>query len=361
MSDTIHDRDDVVAGRYKVLEYVGEGGMQEVYRAKDELLAREVALRTPKNSSAKKRFERSAIMSARINHANVAKTMDYMETSKRPYLIEEFVTGRDLADIMASFYTALDPYLVAGAFHRLAKGLAASHHAKVVHRDLKPSNVMIVGGEDFVELKITDFGIAKMAEQEIDEAAKGGAESLTASKTALGAIPYMAPEAIKASGEAGHPSDVWSAGAMVYELISGKKPFGMGYMAIPEILKADPPSMPRILTAKAQFRLLGEQIFEIILRCLAKDPSDRPTADSLVKVCEQLCYSLAPREFGRVRSYGSANWGFIAPLSGKDVFFHNDSIYGEQRFDIGDLVWFARHVGGGADRAFPLIKVKPGE
>jgi serine/threonine-protein kinase len=357
VSDKIHVVGDVIGDRYEILAYVGEGGMQEVYRAKDLLLSREVALKVPKNASAKKRFKRSAVVSARVNHANVAKTLDYVSTPQRPYLIEEFIDGRDFGEILQVFYKALDPHLVARVLHRLAKGLAGSHHAGVVHRDLKPSNVMVVGGEMFKEVKITDFGIAKMAEQEIDEAAKGGDASLTASKTALGAIPYMAPEAIRATGEAGMASDIWSIGAMTYEQLCGSRPFGAGWMAIPAILKADPPTVPAIVREKPQFWSLGEPIFEIILSCLAKEPEDRPTADELVAKCEQLCYSLADREFGTVKVYSKPSYGFITPLAGKDVFFHNDSIYGERRLKIGDMVWFGRHAGGGADRAFPLLKV----
>jgi eukaryotic-like serine/threonine-protein kinase len=358
VSGTIHVAGDLVGERYEVLAYVGEGGMQEVYRAKDLLLSREIALKAPKNASAEKRFKRSAVVSARVNHVNVAKTLDYVSTPKRPYLIEEFVEGRDLGEILKSVYRVLDPHLVARVLHRLAKGVAASHHAGVVHRDLKPSNVMVVGGETFQEVKITDFGIAKMAEQEIDEAVKGGDASLTASKTALGAIPYMAPEAIKATGQAGMASDIWSIGAMAYEQLCGARPFGVGWMAIPDILKADPPKVPTFVREKTQFWSLGEPIFEIILSCLAKDPENRPVADQLVAKCEQLCYSLAEREFGTVKVYSKPSYGFITPLVGREVFFHNESIYGERRFEIGDTVWFARHAGGGADRAFPLLKLR---
>ena len=297
-------------------------------------------------------------MSARVNHANVAKTLDYVTEIKRPYLVEEYIEGKDLGKILPTIYKALDPHLTGRVLHRLAKGLAASHHAGVVHRDLKPSNVMVVGGEMFREVKITDFGIAKMAEQEIDEAAKGGDASLTASKTALGAIPYMAPEAIEAAGQAGMPSDIWSIGAMGYEQLCGRRPFGAGWMAIPEILKGDPPEIPAFVRQKAQFWSLGEPIVEIILSCLAREPADRPTANQLVGKCEQLCYSLAEREFGTVKVYWKPSYGFITPLAGKEVFFHNNSIYGEKRFQVGDAVWFARHAGGGADRAFPLLKVR---
>ena len=358
MKGTLHNVADVIGGRYQILAYVGEGGMQEVYRARDLLLSRDVALKAPKNTSATKRFERSAVVSARVNHSNVAKTLDYFSIFKQQYLIEEFIEGRDLADILGATYKALDPHLAARVLHRLAKGLAASHHAGVVHRDLKPSNIMVVGGEQFNEIKITDFGIAKMAEREIDEAAKGGTASLTASKTALGAIPYMAPEAVKAAGGTGMASDVWSVGAMMYQVVSGVYPFGVGWMAIPKILNAERPEVPRILKEKAQFWALGEQILDIVLCCLSKESADRPTADRLVSQCERLCYSLADREFGRVKVYRKPTWGFITSTTGSDVFFHNDSIYGGRRFSVGDTVWFGRHAGEGADRAFPLLKVE---
>jgi eukaryotic-like serine/threonine-protein kinase len=80
-----------------------------------------------------------------------------------------------------------------------------------------------------------------------------------------------------------------------------------------------------------------------------------------VPKCEQLCYSLAEREFATVKIYSKPSYGFTAPLTGKDIFFHNDSIYGERRFKIGDMVWFARHAGGGSDQAFPLLKVRSNE
>jgi serine/threonine-protein kinase len=96
VSDTIHVVGDVIGDRYEILAYIGEGGMQEVYRAKDLLLSREVALKAPKNESARKRFKRSAAVSAKVNHANVAKTLGLCVDAQAADLIEEFVDGRDL-------------------------------------------------------------------------------------------------------------------------------------------------------------------------------------------------------------------------------------------------------------------------
>ncbi len=214
--------------------------MQIVYGAMDRVLKREVALKTPKNDSAKKRFRQSAIASARVNHPNVAKTLDYFEENHRQYLVEELIDGTDLDKALLKRIKFLDTYLAARVFHYLAKGLAASHHACVIHRDLKPTNVMVTGGFQLSSIKITDFGIAKMADEEIAEAVEGGGESISASSTVVGALPYMAPEAINTPREVGKPADIWSVGAMMFELLTGMKPFGSGLKAVRKIEEAVP-------------------------------------------------------------------------------------------------------------------------
>jgi serine/threonine-protein kinase len=357
LTGALHKASDTIGARYKVLSYVAEGGMQEVYLAEDLLLNRQVALKAPKNESAKKRFQRSAIVSARVNHANVAKTLDYLETDERAYLIEEFIEGDDLGNVMKAYFEVLDPYIAARTFHHLSKGLAASHHAGVVHRDLKPSNIMVVGGEKFLNLKITDFGIAKMAEEELAEAVKGE-ESFSASQTALGALPYMAPEAINSMPDVGKPADVWSLGAVMFELIAGSKPFGVGYKAVPAILKAVVPNLPVSVLRNTQFRRFAEELHGLIKLCLVADPAKRLTADELVQKCKMLCYSVGSREFGTISRFDNPAWGFIQPLSGKGVFFNVASIFGDRKIAVGDTVWFERHEGEGNDRAFPILKVK---
>ena len=131
--------------------------------------------------------------------------------------MEEFIAGRDLQKVLVREFELIEPYLAARVFHHLCKGLAAAHHAGVMHRDLKPSNLMVVGSAKLDQVKITDFGIAKMAEEELVEAAEGGESSITGSKTMVGALPYMAPEAISTPKQAGQPADIWAAGAMLYE------------------------------------------------------------------------------------------------------------------------------------------------
>lgn len=356
MTGVLHNSDDLVGGRYMIEAYIGQGGMQEVYRARDNLLERVVALKSPKGPSAEKRFQRSAVVSAKVNHANVAKTLDYFEDGDRPYLIEELVEGCNLSEFRREHVPMLDPYAVARVLHHLAKGVQASHHADVIHRDLKPSNVMVLGGARFTDVKITDFGIAKLAETEIGDAVEGGTDALTASATALGALPYMSPEMIEEFKSAGKPSDIWALGAMSFELLTGSKPFGDGYKAVPKIQAAKVPDLPAKATARIQFSSLARSIYEIVCQCLSKDPSTRPDADALVQACGSLCYTSADRIFGEILSLEYGSYGFIRPEHGlSDVFFHAQSAYADTPITPGQRVWFSKYPGTPRDRAFPLV------
>lgn len=357
MKNVLHGVGDIIGGRYEITGEIGQGGMQEVYRARDKLLAREVALKVPKNSSAEKRFKRSAVLSAKVNHANVAKTLDYVEEKKRFYLIEEIIDGCDLSEILSDYVPRLDPYITARVLHHLAKGVAASHHANVVHRDLKPSNVMVVGGPAILAFKITDFGIAKMTEKEIGDAVEGGSAGLTASQTALGALPYMAPEMIEDMKNAGKPADVWALGAMAFELLTGSRPFGQGYKAVPAIVNAKLPELPSDLQRNPQYASLAKEIYGIIQQCIKKNADERIGADAVVAACETLCYAVSSREFGTIYSLNYNRHGFIRSddTSKPDVFYHIDSVYGSGSVSVGQRVWFSRFPGSPRERGFPIV------
>lgn len=352
---TISRVGQVIADRYKIEDFIGEGGMQYVYRAHDMLLGRKVALKTPKNNSATKRFRRSAIVAAKVNHHNVAKTLDYVKVNQDRYLIEELIEGSDLQVALMQRTRFLDPYLAACVFSQLARGLSAAHHAGVIHRDLKPTNVMISGGYSVRELKITDFGIAKMADEELSEAAKGGTATLTSSQTAVGALPYMAPEAIDTPDQVGPPADVWSIGAMFYHLLTGEFPYGKGLRAVRNILSNDLAPAPDFIKANAQYRSLVDELLDISTSCLKSDPAKRPTADQLVERCELLCYSKSPRYEGGIKNIYYGAYGFISRPSEADVFFNQDSVYGPERAAQGDSVCFSMYEGGGAWRAHPVV------
>lgn len=346
---------DIVGGRYRVKSYLSEGGMQFVYVARDQLTERLVALKTPKNPSATKRFRRSAIVAAQVNHPNVAKTLDYVREGDARFLIEELIEGKDLKKALLEKASFLDPYLVAKILHHLAKGVAAAHHAGVVHRDLKPTNIMLVGDYSLTELKITDFGIAKMASEELQEAVEGGEESMTTSATAVGALPYMAPEAIETPSNVGPRADIWSIGAMTHHLLCGDYPFGQGLRAVPKIVAAVPPQTPPFVLANPQFAPLAGEILEIALSCLVKEPDRRPTADELVQRCSQLCYTSSPRIIGTVNNFMHNAFGFISTSKG-NVFYHKECVFGPLP-DIGDEVLLASYDGGYAPRALPVMKL----
>lgn len=347
---------DPIAGRYQIKKWIGAGGMQNVYLAQDLLFNREVAVKTPKDGAPVGRFEKSAVLSAKVNHINVAKTLDYVEDQGVPYLVEEFVDGQDFSKFFPSIVPMMPPSACARIFHQLARGLAASHHAGVAHRDLKPSNIMVVNGPKLTSVKITDFGIAKMAEAEIGEWAEVGKGGTTSSKTVLGAIPYMAPESITKFSDASYPADVWAIAAISYQLLSGHPPFGSGLLSIPAILKGDAPELPSAVGG-IQFKSLGIELYQVIMSCLNPDPMSRIDAQSLVKSLEPLCYSIDEYEMGQIRSVNNAWWGFLRSEDGADAMYHVDSFYGGAAPFIGQWVWFARHPGTGSDRAFPLVRI----
>lgn len=355
MNGRLLETGQVCGPRYRITSFLGEGGMQEVYAATDTTLNREVALKVPKNTAADRRFQRSAILSAKVNHPNIAKTLDYFEADERFYLVEELIRGSNLAEFRQRV-PRMDPYSCSHIIHHLAKGVAAAHHVDVVHRDLKPSNIMVDSTFQLDTIKITDFGIAKMAEQEMSEAAVTEA-TLTSSHTMMGALPYLSPEMVRKPKDAGLPADIWALGAITFELLTGDKPFGGGLTAVPAILDAKTPALPQRVTAKAQFRVHAEEIYAIIVQCLQKEPSSRPTADDLVVACERLCYQTAARCIGRINNYPNSAYGFITPdLGGNQVFFHTESVYGDHPA-VGDPVWYAPFDGSPRSRAHPVVRI----
>lgn len=346
-------------GRYWVDTYVNAGGMQQVYKATDTLLGREVALKRPKNDDGERRFDRSARASARVNHANVARTLDYFEHDGQQYLVEEFVEGLDLGAVLTRI-PRLDPYMTAQVLHGLARAIAAVHDVDVVHRDLKPSNIMAAGGLDLTDVKVTDFGVAKMSAAEIDAGVAGGLLTLTGSKTLIGHLPYLAPEILRKRTTVDPYADIWAVGALAFHFLTGAPPFGYELAdAVTQILYAPVPPLPADLDGHSQFRGLAQEIYGIVLACLQRDPpSSRPTARQLVGLCERLCYPMGEREVGVVSGYPGGTFGFADAEEGT-VFFHVNSVIGPARPRVGGEIWFLRHPGQPQDRAHPVVPMLP--
>ncbi len=355
----------LIGGRYEILKKIGEGGMQQVFLARDTSLKRNVALKIPLSASAKRRFDRSAKLSAKVVHPNVAATLDYVRDDPAEYLIEEYIPGSDLQKRFDKDFVALDPHLAAHIVHHLAKGVAAAHHAKVVHRDLKPSNIMVSADAGLTQIKITDFGIAKMTSSVISEeveAMNKDSSTITGSKTLVGAIPYMAPEALSDSANAAFPADVWAIGAITYWLLAGVPPFGTGLPAVARILGKDTPQKPRSFGQYTKLGPLEEELWSLIAHCMNRDPEKRPTADELVRRLASLCYSAAARVQGVIAQIGIPNNKLACFLEsdGKRYFCHRSSVITHGTAAVeGDRVAFTAFAGNPHPRAGLVLQLRP--
>lgn len=352
---------DVVSNRYRIERPIGRGGMQDVYLAYDLLLESNVALKTPQPGQHKKKFENSAIISARVNHHNVAKTLDYIEEDGKLFLIEEYVDGDNLKNKLKDF-GVIDPHLAARIFLHVSKGVAASHHAGVVHRDLKPSNIIVEHGVNLHELKITDFGIATLTEEVFDEAAREGDLTKSTSGTIRGALPYMAPEMMfRKPGELlGASVDIWSLGAMMFEMLTGIVPFGFYFQAVVNVQNKNREPWPNFMTSNPQYKALALQLQSLVEGCLQYNIEDRPTADKIVEEISNLCFIGVDRKVGNVSNLIQSGYsGFIDGDDGEKTFFSQKSVYGpKSSVTSGNRVCYSSFPGLPRYRGHPIIVIK---
>ncbi|HSQ66228.1 MAG TPA: serine/threonine-protein kinase [Polyangiaceae bacterium] len=266
----------MIGGRYRIEKLLGEGGMGAVYQAEHTLMHKRVALKVlhPEMSQMDEvvaRFEREAMAAAHIEHPNVAAATDFGKLDDGAFfLVLEFVEGKSLREAITK-----GPMPIPVAVHvarQIAGALTRAHGLGIVHRDLKPENVMLVerdGDAHFV--KVLDFGIAKVPVGEIAPQSKSGAKALTQAGMVYGTPEYMAPE--QALGQAvDQRADMYSLGIMLYEMITGARPFddeskvkllGMHLTA------AVPPMAERGANVPPELETL-------VMRMLAKEASDRP-------------------------------------------------------------------------------------
>ena len=208
-------------GRYRVIEKVGAGGMGEVYRAHDERLDRDVALKVLPagalaNEAARKRFRKEALALSKLNHPNIQTVHDFDTQGGVDFLVTEYVAGASLDDKLAA--GALREKELIHLGRQLADGLAAAHAKQVVHRDLKPGNLRLTPDG---RLKILDFGLAKLLKPR--EGAAGGegpTESASLTQAVVGTLPYMSPEQLQGE-EVDARTDIYAAGVVLYEIANG--------------------------------------------------------------------------------------------------------------------------------------------
>jgi eukaryotic-like serine/threonine-protein kinase len=256
---------NLFAGRYRIEQILGRGGMGVVYKATDSQLDETVAIKTlpgdvmTRSPEDLERFKREIRLARKITHRNVLRTYDYGEAEGVYFISMEFVRGYTLSELvdeapkrqMASRATV-------GIARQICRGLHAAHEQGIIHRDIKPQNVLI---DAKGEVKLMDFGIARMAE---------APEAMTQAGLIVGTPHYMSPEQIQGK-QLDARSDVYSMGVLIYELLVGKRPFESS--SLTGVLTAH-------ITEKAKPAIehrpeIGRELNAIVMKCLEKEPASR--------------------------------------------------------------------------------------
>ncbi|WP_245790630.1 serine/threonine-protein kinase [Streptomyces monashensis] len=273
------DEGRLVAGRYRLVERIGRGGMGTVWRAEDVVLARQVALKQlhtqPHLSGAEvatlyERTRREARSAARVVHPNVIVVHDVAEDDGRPCIVMEYVPAPTLGDVLKGGRT-LPPAEAARIGLGMIAAVRAAHTAGVLHRDIKPANVLLGAGDRVV---LTDFGIARTA----------GSSTLTQTGEMVGSIDFMAPERIRGQ-DPGPASDLWSLGATLYQAVEGRPPYRRDTAMETAYAIAVAPLDP--------MRQAGP-LTPLVEALLAKDPADRPTAEQTEQALRAVASGASP-------------------------------------------------------------------
>src|SRR5215469_12130266 len=280
----------VVAGRYRLIEPIGRGAMGVVWRASDQLLDRDVAVKEvqlnaalgdAERANAYRRTLREARTAARLSHRGVVTVFDVVEEDGRRWIIMELVRSQSLDALLATD-GPMPAKRAARIAEQLLSALAHAHAAGVLHRDVKPSNVLIATGAFDERAVLTDFGIAQFA----------GDPRLTQTGMVMGSPGFTAPERIR-GGDATPASDLWSLGATMYAACEGRGPYeqrGGAITTMTAIINEDAPAAP------AADRLGG-----VIAALLRRDPARRPTASAAASMIAEILPTLPDARRGRAQ------------------------------------------------------------
>ncbi len=291
-------------GSYEILAPLGAGGMGEVYRAADPRLGRDVAIKVLPERFANdpdrlRRFETEARAAAAIGHPAIVAVYDVGVANGSPFLVTELLLGSNLRELLNQGRLPLARGLeIARA---VLEGLAEAHARGIVHRDLKPENVFVTRDQ---RVKLLDFGLAKLA-QPAGDSAPGGSAAETQTGQVLGTAGYMAPEQVR--GETvDHRADLFAAGAMLYELLTGTRAFGArdgsAVDTLHAILHVDPPP------PSSRAPVVPPAFDAIVARCLAKDPERRFQSAKDLLFALSLASDLPPAGSPRAGASGVARW-----------------------------------------------------
>jgi WD40 repeat protein len=276
-------------GRFQIRDELGAGGFGIVYRAWDPITERFVALKIPRfeallSEELQSRFEKEARAAAKLDHPNIVPVLDAGTDGMLPYIATQYCPGSSLARWLKEHAAALSPQHSAALVMALAHGVDHAHRRGVLHRDIKPSNILMVPAEaadhahdvnGFVP-RLTDFGLAKLTD---------AAGDMTQTGAMLGTIRYMSPEQAMGRTKAiGPRSDVYSLGAVLYELLQGKAPFA-DYSDLEVLQKIETDEPSRLLSTRGR---IPADLQTICQRCLEKDPARRyPSAQALADDLER--------------------------------------------------------------------------
>jgi Tol biopolymer transport system component len=260
-------------GPYEIIAPLGAGGMGEVYRANDARLGREVAIKVLPASFAGdeerlRRFEQEARTAGSLNHPNILAIYDIGVHDGSPFVVSELLQGETLRERL--YHGALPPRKAIEIAIQAARGVAAAHDRGIIHRDLKPENLFLTTDG---HLKILDFGLAKFApplDGAVGDTQLPTITSLTKAGFVVGTIGYMSPEQVRGQ-TVDHRSDIFSLGAILYEMLCGHQAFGGGSSAdtMVAILKEDPPNLVE------KHGEIPPALAHVVMHCLEKNPAER--------------------------------------------------------------------------------------
>jgi len=283
------DIGNVLGGRYRLIELLGQGGMATIYRARDSQLERDVAVKLLRPEYGRdpdflSRFRQEAQSAASLNHPNIVSVFDYGQDPAGPFIVMELIDGEDLAALIRRT-GALSPRQAAGLTAEVARALEIAHRRGIVHRDVKPHNVMLAADG---RIKVADFGIARAVAE----------AQMTLPGTTMGSVHYFSPE--QARGENTTPaSDVYSLGIVLYELLTGRRPWeGDSAAAIAMARLTGAPPAPSAARAG-----VPPALDAIARRAMALEPADRyPSGAAMADALEAF---LADRNAGAALGAGA--------------------------------------------------------
>jgi serine/threonine protein kinase/Tol biopolymer transport system component len=257
-------------GHYRVLEKIGAGGMGEVFRARDERLGRDVALKLIRPASSDnpdilRRFELEARAAAALNHPNIVAIYDVGFEGTTPYIVAELLEGKTLRQRLGE--GPIPVRQAAGYALQIAQGLSAAHARNIVHRDLKPENLFLTNDD---RIKILDFGVAKLQPSAEDHRSLENLTTVTKHGSVIGTVAYMSPEQLRGK-PVDHRSDIFSFGAILYEMLAGKRAFHgeTEVDTMTAVLREEPAD------SNLEQAAIPSPYQDIVHHCLEKEPDNR--------------------------------------------------------------------------------------